>query len=287
VSTKGTVRSGILRLSKGGKIVATGACMILLVIVALPILMIVAISFAQEGSWTWQLLPTAYTFENYAKLFSDPSIFEPIKNSFLMSLIAVVGCIIVGVNIAYVATKGVLRRSRFLVDIVATMPYAVPGTVVAIGLILAFNTSNVFSFHRVLVGTFWILPLAYFVRLFPLVVRSTTASLSQLDDSLIEAAAILGAGGWRKFQKVVLPIILPGIISGALLVVITALGEFVSSILLYTYSNRPIAVEILAQMRSYNFGAAAAYSVLLLVLIMVISYVASFLSKKGTTDIRL
>jgi iron(III) transport system permease protein len=72
-----------------------------------------------------------------------------------------------------------------------------------------------------------------------------------------------------------------------LLVVITALGEFVSSILLYTYSNRPIAVEILAQMRSYNFGAAAAYSVLLLVLIMAISYAANFLSKKGATDIRL
>ncbi len=55
---------------------------------------------------------------------------------------------------------------------------------------------------------------------------------------------------------------------------ITALGEFVSSILLYSYSNRPISVEILAQMRSYNFGGAAAYSVLLLLLILVLIFVS-------------
>ena len=73
----------------------------------------------------------------------------------------------------------------------------------------------------------------------------------------------------------------PGIVSGALLVVITALGEFVSSILLYSYSNRPIAVEILAQMRAYNFGSAAAYAVLLLVLIMILSFVSNMIASRG------
>jgi iron(III) transport system permease protein len=69
------------------------------------------------------------------------------------------------------------------------------------------------------------------------------------------------------FRRVVLPAIGPGLLAGTLLTLVTALGEFVSSILLYIYDNRPISIEILAQLRSYNFGGAAAYSVLLMGLI--------------------
>ena len=64
-----------------------------------------------------------------------------------------------------------------------------------------------------------------------------------------------------------LPSILPGILAGSLLTFVTALGEFVSSILLYVFDNRPISVEILSQLRLYDFGAAAAYSVFLMILI--------------------
>jgi len=151
--------------------------------------------------------------------------------------------------------------------------------VIAISLILAFNTPTVFTGGEVLVGTFIILPLAYFVKMFPLVVRSTSAALTQVDDSVLEAAETFGAGAVHRLRKVLVPLIWPGIVSGGLLVMITALGEFVSSILLYTYANRPISVEILAQMRTYNFGAAAAYSVLLLVLILLLTVVAQKLSK--------
>jgi len=66
---------------------------------------------------------------------------------------------------------------------------------------------------------------------------------------------------------VALPLILPGLAAGALLAFVTALGEFVASILLYTHRTRPIAIEILAQLRAFDFGAAAAYAVLLIVVI--------------------
>jgi iron(III) transport system permease protein len=278
--TKGAARHGVLHLNPVVKFVLVGIAGAVLVIELLPLITIFVISFAREGSWTWQLLPGAYSLENYAMLLRDEHVFEPIRNSVVMSLLAVAASVIVGVNAAFFITKGKLGRSRFVVDVLATLPYAVPGTVVAIGLILAFNTPRVFSVQTILVGTFWILPLAYFVRLFPLVVRSTSASLAQLDDSLLEAAATFGARALRTFRKVVLPLILPGILSGALLVMITGLGEFVSSILLYSFSSRPISVEILAQMRAYNFGAAAAYSIVLLLIVSVASIAFNFLSKK-------
>ncbi len=280
-AAKGAGKTGVLEIGKSWRRVFVGLAIILLSIELLPIITIVVLSFAKEGSWTWQIVPAVYTMENYIKLMREPQVFDPILNSLLMSCMTVVAAVVVGVGAAYLITKGKLGRYRFAVDILATLPYAIPGTVIAISLILAFNKPTWFSAQTVLVGTFWILPIAYFVRMFPLVVRSTSASLEQLDDSLLEAGQTFGAGAWRRFRKIVLPIIFPGIISGALLVMITALGEFVSSILLYTYSNRPISVEILAQMRAYNFGGAAAYSVLLLVLILVLIFVSEVVGRGG------
>ena len=273
--TKGVPRTGTLPLGRGMRIVFISVISSVLLLVLLPLLTIVLISLAREGSWTVQILPGAYTLENYLRLFTDPRILEPIRNSLVMGFVTLLAVILVGVTGAYLITKGVLRRARTLLDVILTLPYAIPGTVIAVSLILAFNVPTPFSGFQVLVGTFWILPLAYFIRLYPLVVRSTTAALEQLDDALLEAGASCGAGPWRRFRRIVLPLIFPGIVSGALLTAISALGEFVSSILLYTYSSRPISVEILSQLRTFNFGAAAAYCVMLLVLILAIVSVAN------------
>ena len=165
--------------------------------------------------------------------------------------------------------------------LLTALPFAIPGTVIAVNLIVAFNESGPLSFGQVLVGTFWILPLAYFVRHIPLVVRATTASLERYDDRLSEASADLGAPFRTTFRRVVLPLVGPGIVAGTLLTLVTALGEFVSSILLYIYGNRPISVEILAQLRLFNFGAAAAYSVFLMLLIGAVTVLASRLGGRG------
>ena len=120
---------------------------------------------------------------------------------------------------------------------------------------------------QVLVGTVWILPLAYFVRHVPLVVRATQAALEGVDDRLAEASADLGAGTWTTVRRVVFPLVAPAVAAGGLLTFVTALGEFVASVMLYVYDNRPIGVETFAQLRQFAFGQAAAYSVLLMALV--------------------
>ncbi|MFN0157943.1 MAG: ABC transporter permease [Bacteroidota bacterium] len=283
---KGAVGFRPMHLSPTVRLLLLVPALMLLAVELLPVLTIFLISFAQEGSWTWQILPTEYTIENYSRLFADTQILDPIVNSITMSIITVAGAVVVGVGAAYLVTKGVLRRWRLLMDIVVTLPFAIPGTVVALSLILAFDSPGFFSGYSVLVGTFWILPLAYFVRTFPLVVRSTSAALEQLDDSLNEAAQSFGAGPIRRFFRVLLPIILPGVVSGSILTLIAALGEFVSSVLLYTYSSRPISIEILSQLRMYNFGSAAAYCVFLLLLISLLTFFSErmFRSRSGSAD---
>ena len=109
--------------------------------------------------------------------------------------------------------------------------------------------------------------MAYSLRVLPLTGRAVLAGFRQLDPSLDEAAASLGAGPWRSLWRVTIPGLLPAMAVGASLAFVTGLGEFVASIVLYTHRTRPISIEILSQLRDFDLGAAAAYGVLLMVLV--------------------
>ncbi len=279
---KGTSRRVPLGMPRFVKGVLIAVSTIVIGFELLPVAVIILVSFAREGSWTSQLLPAAYSIQNYIHLLGDPSVFQPIGNSLVMSTIGLVGALVVGGFAAYVTTKGVFRGVQRSADVLLSIPYAIPGTVLAIGLILAFNKPTVATGMTILVGTFWILPLAYVLRTYPLVLRSMSASFQQIDDGLIEAATSLGASPWRRFRTLLLPLALPGIVGGAMLTMITLIGEFVASILLYTYSNRPLAVEILAQVRAYSFGQASAYCVVVLLLILaVVGFAEPFRRRVG------
>lgn len=278
---KGISRTALLHVFAPLRKILVGASACFVAIGMLPLLVIAFLSFAKEGSWTWQLFPSSYTFENYTVLLRDPNAFTPLVNSLSMAFLAAVAAVVVGVAGALLVTAQNRRGRQVALDGLLTLPYAVPGTVVAIALILAFSTPSFLTGSQPLVGTFWILPLAYLVRTYPFVERSASSALAQLDPSVPEAGEMLGAGPWRRWRRLVFPLILPGILAGALLVAITALGEFVSSILLYTYSSRPVSVEILSQLRNFNFGAASAYCVLLLTLILALVGVSGRLSERA------
>jgi len=237
----------------------------------LPIAMIFLLAFSVNGSWRTSPLPSRYTTENFIQLFKNPASFAAVSNSIVMSAIAVVGAILLGVASAYVIAR--LRfRGKTVMDVALMLPWALPGTVVAISLITAFANPSIFAFGRVLVGTAAIVPLAYFVRFSPLVFRSTTASLSQVDVGIEEAARSLGASWWYAFRHVVLPLISRGIAAGALLVFVNGVGEFVATILLYSPRYRPLSIAINDELYYSNYGTAASFGVIqvLLVLIVVI-----------------
>jgi iron(III) transport system permease protein len=252
----------------GRWIAALGAGIAVLVLL-LPIFTLALISFSKDGTWTVQVLPPVYTWDNYTRLFINPRFWQPIRNSVGMSGIATAGDIVLGVIAAYLMVRLTFRGKQAL-DAAVMLPWALPGTVVAINLITAFSQPSAFSLGQVLVGTYWILPLAYFVRYVPILFRSASASLAQLDPSLEEAAQNLGAGWWYGFRRVTLPLIARGVLGGALLAFTHGVGEFVASILIYTPQNRPLSVAIYNHMYSFEFGTAAAYGVLQVLLILVV-----------------
>ncbi len=231
----------------------------------LPHATLVLVSFVPEGAWTVQLLPTRYSLENYRSLLADPRIWRPVVNSLQMAAISTAAVLVVAFVAAYLLVRRRFR-GRGLLRLLTILPWALPGTVVAIALATTFSVNEPWLGRVVLVGSFWILPLAYFIRNLPLVVQSATASFHQFDPALEEAAHSLGASWAEAMRRVALPLVVPGLAAGGMLAFVTALGEFVSSILLYTHSSRPISIEILSQLRAFDFGAAAALGVILVVL---------------------
>lgn len=246
-------------------VVGVGAVAALL----LPHLTLLLVSFVREGSWTTQILPNSFTFDNYRALLGSPQLWTPVANSLEMASLATVGNLVFCFLLAYLIVRRRFRGQGTLMFL-TMLPWALPGTVIAIALATAFSANQPWFGRFVLVGTFWILPLAYFVRNIPLVAQSAIASFRQYDFTLEEAAHGLGAGWLTTTRRVAAPLVLPGLAAGGLLAFVTALGEFVSSILLYTYRSRPISVEILSQLRAFDFGAAAALGVVLALLMTLV-----------------
>jgi iron(III) transport system permease protein len=171
------------------------------------------------------------------------------------------------------------KGGRRLLSLLILVPWALPGTVVAVSVAEAYGQPSLLLGSFVLVGTFWILPAVYFLRFMPLVVRALQASMEQLDPALGEAPGSLGARAWQRFVRITLPLVWPGAVAGTLLAFVIALGEYVASVLVFVPANRPISIAIASELRDFNLGAAAAYGVVLIVIISVSMVIAGRLEK--------
>jgi iron(III) transport system permease protein len=243
--------------------VATALGWGLAVLLLLPHVTLLVVSLVPLGTWTTELLPPAYTLGNYTALLRDPERLRPLLNSLWMAAAATAGAL----GLALWAGRIVVQRRAALaraVEALTTLPWAVPGTVLAIALATAFSARQPWIGRWVLVGTAVILPLAYLIRNLPIAAGSVLAGFRQLDPSLDEAAASLGAGRLRRIARVTVPLLRPALLAGGALAFATALGDFVTSVVLYTFETRPISIEILGALRQFDVGVAAAYGVVLM-----------------------
>ncbi|HEY6120169.1 MAG TPA: iron ABC transporter permease [Pyrinomonadaceae bacterium] len=248
-------------------------------VLALPVLTLVLVSFARDGEWTTQTFPPTYTLANYRGLLTNSESFEVLLNSFLMSAIAALAALVWSFCAASLVTKGSARWWKRIVSVLILVPWALPGTVVAVAIAEAYGKPSALLGSYILVGTFWILPVIYFLRFMPLVVRAVQASMEQIDPSLEQAAETLGARWWQRFFRLSLPLLLPGAMAGTLLAFIIALGEYVASVLVFVPANRPISIAIASELRDFRLGTAAAYGVVLMAVIAMSMIVATKLER--------
>ncbi len=231
----------------------------------LPHLALAVVSLVPQGAWNTTALPTAWTIGNYATLITDPVRWRPFGTSLWMASLAAVVAAVLALGVAVAARDPRRPLSRWLEGGLA-LPWAVPGTVYAIALATMFSVLQPAAGRFVLIGTLWLLPLAYLIRSLPVIGRPVVAAIRAMDPALDEAASSLGAGAWRTFSSVTLPLLGPVLAGAAALAFVTGLGDFMTSIILYTYDTRPVSLEILGAIRQGQLGVAAAYGVVLTVI---------------------
>ena len=221
----------------------------------LPQLYVVYTSFLKTSG---QIYVAGYSLQSYQDMFSRLG--RSIQNTIVIPAVSLLIVVFLAVLIAYVA----VRRRNVLsgaVDVISMIPYVIPGTVIGIAMISAFNREPL-----VLTGGMLIMVVALVVRRLPYTIRSSVAILQQIPLYVEEAALSLGSSKPKAFFTVTLPMMSSGVLSGAILSWVTLISELSTAILLYTGKTQTLTVAIYTQIVRGNYGIASAMATVLTVM---------------------
>jgi iron(III) transport system permease protein len=213
-----------------------------------------------------------FSLANFMRAFTIAP--RPILNSFFLATISTLIGIVFGIVVSYLLVR---KRGAvsYLLDILVMLPLAIAGTVQGIALAATYNKGII-----VLTGTWMILVLAYFIRKAPYSIKTTSSLLQQIDPSIEEASINLGVPPVRSFIRVVLPIMMPGIIAGAIIMWVTTLAELSTTIVLYYGPWATMTVEIFQRIGSGDFGPASAYATILIISVLIPLFILNRVSGK-------
>ena len=259
---------------KGVKRFAVSAPVYIVVFLAmLPQIVVICQSFVERS---FSGMVKGINFNNYRLIASRLG--TNIRNTYVFSIVAIVFIVVVGILVSYVLVRK-KGKVASIIDTLIMFPYVIPGSVLGIGLIIAFNRKPI-----VLVGTAAIMIISYIIRKLPYTVRSGSAFLYQMDPFIEEASINLGVSPMKTFFTVTARMMLPGIMSGAVLSWITCINELSSSIMLYSGKTSTIAVAIYQEVTRMSDGTAAALATIL-TLSTALSLIIVFRLTKGKVKI--
>ena len=205
------------------------------------------------------------SLDNYKFILFDYKVTkDAIWNSVTLGLSAAVITMFAGVMISYVIVK-MKVRGKGILEFLGMLPFSVPGSVIALGVILAWSG----QFGINLYNTVWIILVAYIARYMGFSLKANSAALEQVHDSLVEAARSCGATMWQTLKDIVLPLVRPGMLASFFLIFLPSLRELTVSIMLYAPTTRTIGVAIYTLNEDGETVVSAALAGIALILIIV------------------
>ncbi|EPP5811166.1 TPA: spermidine/putrescine ABC transporter permease PotB [Vibrio vulnificus] len=267
----------------------------LVLFVLIPNLMIIGTSFLTRDEAN--LIEMTFTLDNYARLL-DPLYVKVLLHSFYMAIVATLICLVVGYPFAYIVAKMPHKWRPFMLFLVI-VPFWTNSLIRTYGLKIVLGTQGILNKSLLSIGlidtpmrimfteTAVMIGLVYI--LLPFMILPLYSAIEKLDDTYIEAAKDLGANKFQTLTKVILPLTMPGIIGGCLLVLLPALGMFYISDLLGGAKNLLIGNVIKSQVlnaRDWPFGAATSIALTIAMAIMLYAYyrAGKLLNKKVELD---
>jgi iron(III) transport system permease protein len=229
-------------------------CWFVVLLSFMPQVYVIYSSFQKTSG---KLFVEGYSLDSYKFAFSHLK--KAIPNTFIIGIIALATVIVLAILIAYL----VVRRNNAankIIDTISMIPYIIPGSVVGIALVLAFNKKPV-----MLTGTAAIMIIALIIRRIPYTIRSSVAVLQQIPMSIEEAAISLGASKMKTFFAITVPMMGNGIMSGAILSWVTIITELSTAIILYNLNTVTLTLAVYTYVSRGNYGIAAAYATILTV----------------------
>ncbi len=254
------------------------AAYVLAVVYLLPIAGIILFSFADIQTIVDQTFPKHFTIENYVRVFSGLTTLKPLLNSVKLSLLAVVMVLFICAASALAIHK-LKNKVTLILELTLLIPWMLPATLLAVGMISRYSVPDTVVFHQVLLGGFWLLPVSYAVISIPQAMRLIKASLYQIDTSHEEAARSLGAGPVYTLIRVIIPAMLPTTVSVGAITFNALMSEYAVSALLYSANTVPLGIIL----RSPNLNPdpyAAASQLVYIVILMVISGITLGLTQR-------
>lgn len=243
---------------------------ILFLIYVLPVVLIVLFSFTDAKTIaTRKLSLSAFTLDNYKTILTEASAYRPFIVSVIYSLLSAVAVAILVLMACRIIQKNKNKASAAL-EYGLLIPWLLPTTLIAIGLITTYNTPRFWMFNKILTGTSVIMFIGYVIIKIPFTLRMTKAAFFSLDDSLEDAARSLGAKGFYTFRRVILPIVLPTVLAIFALNFNGLLGDYDMSVFMYHPLNQPLGVYIKsltdAQTNADNSALSFVYAVLMMII---------------------
>ena len=214
-----------------------------------------------------------YSLQSYYDAFDKVG--KAISNTIMIPAVSLVFIIFLAVLLAYISVRrsGVFSN---VLDSISMVPYIIPGSVVGIALLIAFNKPPI-----ILSGTMVIMVVGLIIRRLPYTIRSSAAILQQISINIEEAALSLGSSKLNTFYRITMPMMAAGIVSGAILSWITMISELSTAILLYTARTQTLTVAIYTQIIRGNYGISAALSTILAALTITSLLIFNKVSKGG------
>lgn len=248
----------------------------LLAIVIMPLAMIFLVGFVK--AYGLPLTFENFTLANYTRVFSSSGTLDAIKNSLFLSVTAGFGAMFLGTMIAYVIQK-IQPKGKGILEVLSVIPYSIPGTVLSIGVILAWSGALKVNLYN----TIWIILIAYMARYLSFSMKTSSAALLQVHPSLEEAARTSGASHTESLRDITLPLIRPAMVSGFFLIFLPAMREVTTSVLLYGPYTRTLGVQIYSLRDAGMMPQAAALGSIAILLIIVVDSLVKFLlrDKRG------
>ncbi len=243
--------------------VCRGLLVYSLLVLALPLMAVYTTALQSFAtSWGARMVPEGFTLDNYRYVWERST--GAVVNSFLLGGAALAISVVMSAVIPYL----VLRRGRRYLDYLGFLPLALPGTALAIALILTFNTPPV-----QIAGTAFLLIMAYVIRRMPYALRSTSASIQTISTDIEGASLVHGASKFLSLWSVTLPLMLPGIIAGGVMVFLTSIREISATILLAPEGWKPMSLVIFEGLLRGEFYTSAAISMILIIVVMIVQVV--------------